>query len=401
MIQTWNYAKCMAMKVYIIIERKRRESLLVKNCIKFSLRSELNILNDNIESIFIEIDKSLLKFSNNIIIGTIYRPPSCDIHLFMNEISLILNKLNKENKSIFIMGDYNVNLLNSDKNVQISEFIELMYSCSFLPLINRPTRIHKNSVTLIDNIFCNCFNKNIEMFSGIFSNDITDHYPVFCITKLHHISKEPQYIETRSFNDENIEAFIQILNSIDWNFVTFDNKAQTSFTLFYNKFVDCFNGCFPLKRVKIKYRNRKSWLSTGLKKSIKIKNKLYIKSLKYPTVHNISTYKAYRNKLQSLVRKSEREHYDDLLMQNKCNLSKSWKIIKEVINKNKINVKPDKIIINNEPVTDNLQIANHFNEFYVNIGHDLSRDIPNIRNDPTGYIPANLKYSMFVSRYSD
>ena len=136
-------------------------SLLVKNCIKFSLRSELNILNDNIESIFIEIDKSLLKFSNNIIIGTIYRPPSCDIHLFMNEISLILNKLNKENKSIFIMGDYNVNLLNSDKNVQISEFIELMYSCSFLPLINRPTRIHKNSVTLIDNIFCNCFNKNI------------------------------------------------------------------------------------------------------------------------------------------------------------------------------------------------------------------------------------------------
>ena len=84
-------------------------------------------------------------------------------------------------------------------------------------------------------------------------------------------------------------------------------------------------------------------------------------------------------------------------MQNKCNLSKSWKIIKEVINKNKINVKPDKIIINNEPVTDNLHIANHFNDFYVNIGHDLSRDIPNIRNDPTGYIPANLKYSMFVS----
>ena len=33
----------------------------------------------------------------------------------------------------------------------------------------------------------------------------------------------------------------------------------------------------------------------------------------------------------------------------------------------------------------------------MNIGHDLSRDIPNIRNDPTGYIPANLKYSMFVS----
>ena len=161
--------------------------------------------------------------------------------------------------------------------------------------------------------------------------------------------------------------------------------------------MDCFNGCFPLKRVKIKYRNRKSWLSTGLKKSIKIKNKLYIKSLKYSTVHNISTYKAYRNKLQSLVRKSESEHYDDLLMQNKCNLSKSWKIIKEVINKNKINVKPDKIIINNEPVTDNLQIANNFNELYVNIGHDLSRDIPNIRNDPTAYIPANLKYSMFVS----
>ena len=39
------------------------------------------------------------------------------------------------------MGDYNVNLMNYDVHAATAEFTDMMYANSFVPLINRPTRI--------------------------------------------------------------------------------------------------------------------------------------------------------------------------------------------------------------------------------------------------------------------
>ena len=42
------------------------------------------------------------------------------------------------------MGDFNINLLNIDKHLLSSEFIEMMYSFAYIPLIIKPTRIKNN-----------------------------------------------------------------------------------------------------------------------------------------------------------------------------------------------------------------------------------------------------------------
>ena len=49
------------------------------------------------------------------------------------------------------------------------------------PLIDRPSRITEYSATLIDNIFSN--NLNEQKSNGLLKNDISDHLPVFSITK--------------------------------------------------------------------------------------------------------------------------------------------------------------------------------------------------------------------------
>ena len=43
-----------------------------------------------LESVFIEIDKSLFKSKRNVIIGEIYRPPSSDKNTFNTEIVKLL-----------------------------------------------------------------------------------------------------------------------------------------------------------------------------------------------------------------------------------------------------------------------------------------------------------------------
>ena len=86
------------------------------------------------------------------IIDVVYRPPKIAIDLFIGELSRIFNSLSKENKYVVLMGDYNVNLLNVESHNMTTEFIEMIYSFSVLPVINRPTRVQGNSVSLIDYI---------------------------------------------------------------------------------------------------------------------------------------------------------------------------------------------------------------------------------------------------------
>ena len=138
-----------------------------------------------IEAICVEINKNQIGYSKNVICGVIYRPPNTDIKEFSDSISELLSKIKHENKIVYLSGDYNIDLLNVDKHIPSSELIENMYSHSFMPLINKPTRVSNVSATLIDNIYCNDNDSN-NYFKGIFYTDISDHFPIFCINLRNH-----------------------------------------------------------------------------------------------------------------------------------------------------------------------------------------------------------------------
>ena len=134
-----------------------------------------------------------------------------------------------------------------------------------------------------------------------------------------------------------MNIFLEKINNVNWKDVLDLSNCQAAYSLFLNTFTNLYETCFPLKKFKINHYNRKPWLSKALKTSIKFKNKLYLKSVKIATSENKNHYKQYRNKLNSLLRKVEREHYAQLLQQNKTNLKKSWTIFKNIINKKKRN----------------------------------------------------------------
>ena len=83
------------------------------------------------------------KKDSNILIASIYRHPSKKDTIFYDYLNSTLAKLMKEQKLIFITGDFNYNLLNYNKNEEVSSFLECMYTQLFQPYIIYPTRIKK------------------------------------------------------------------------------------------------------------------------------------------------------------------------------------------------------------------------------------------------------------------
>ena len=121
---------------------------------------------DELESVFMEI---IVPNQVNITIGCIYRHPSMDLNDFTdNYLNRLMTKMDGNKNNIFLLGDFNIDLMKNDIDANTSTFLDLSTSNLFVPHIIHPTRITPNSKTLIDNIFSNSPN-----FSEGISGNIT------------------------------------------------------------------------------------------------------------------------------------------------------------------------------------------------------------------------------------
>ena len=108
-------------------------SLFIRKHLNSKYRVDVSVFTDCIESLFIEIDKEHLNQKKNVIVGVVYRPPNNDVDSFNVHITNILTKLKGEMKIVYLLSDFNIDLLNADKHESSSEFLETMYSFGFLP----------------------------------------------------------------------------------------------------------------------------------------------------------------------------------------------------------------------------------------------------------------------------
>ena len=110
------------------------------------------------------------------------------------------------------MGDFNLSLMNHQSHNLTGQFLDMMYSNTFFPLITRPTRITSHSATLIDNIFQNYLETNL--LGSLLFTDISDHLPNFVI----HYDYSKNNEDRKSFfffgdrNMKNVSKFHDSLN---------------------------------------------------------------------------------------------------------------------------------------------------------------------------------------------
>ena len=91
------------------------------------------------------------------------------------------------------MGDFNIDLLQYETHSPTEQYVNMLFSNAFYPIITKPTRITSHSATLIDHIYTN--SSNPDLTAGILTLDITDHLPVFCLLSDNNIrSKKPYYL---------------------------------------------------------------------------------------------------------------------------------------------------------------------------------------------------------------
>ena len=388
---------------YSCLHRIRKErrgggvSFYISSNLAFKERTDLSIefQTDKVDCLFIEI----LSLPQHPVVCLFYRPPDSDRYEFIDALSVVLQLMKNEKKPCYVLGDININLLANEDHGAAGSLIDVMSSFGFIPLITLPTRVdeQRNSASLIDHLFCNDLRRRHQILPAVLLTDISDHYPTVMILKSPHPIRDSIKVQTRKMTPDCMDRFRDIIASTDWSVSLSHSGAQEAYSSFTNLLQQAYNEAFPLRNIVVEAHRYRPWLTDALKSAIKRKNKMFVNLKKNPSLHADIQYKRYKNELTKILRAAELAYNNEIIERNKGNLRKTWDAIKEVIGTTSRSPELTEFQIDDRTVSDPVEIANGFNQCFVNLGPSLARDIsPSTNNTPADYLPHNRRIEQSI-----
>ena len=126
----------------------------------------------------------------------------------------------------------------------------------------------------------------------------------------------------RDYSSFFSENFNNDLAEVDWDRIVANGNDNVNnlFSSFYNNFNKIVNKLAPIKKLSNRKAKQlsKPWITSGIRASISIKNKLYASG-------DDRKYRFYRNKICNLIRLSKKRYYQNYFEHNITNVKKLGK----------------------------------------------------------------------------
>ncbi len=392
---------------YSFVEKHRENAkgggvaIYVKNNIQFKIRKDLSENKAGVfESIFIELLGGH-KSKASTVLGEVYRPPASNPKHFCEIYEELLSKIANYRSNVIIGADQNLDLLRAKEHLDTSNFIDINFSSGIAPTISRPTRVTHRTATLIDNIYASY--SNFSAFkSKVVTTDISDHFPILLINNLPKPIPQCTSLKftKRNITQATLDNMKDVLGGKDWTFMG-NLSVEDCFDTLNSTVVKILDDLAPEKEVCIpaKHIIREPWMSKGLIKSSRKKIKLYRKSINCHRNHPASLkYRLYRNAYNKLKHTVKREYYQQELNKYKNDVRKTWILYRKLIGKlqDKTAV-TDHFLVNGEHSNDSKIISEGFNDFFVNAGISLARNMPVMKGQYKEYLKDSNTKNIFLS----
>ncbi len=347
------------------------------------------------ESLTIELPQQ------KIILISIYRPTAMQTSStkkFIEELEKHINTIKKKKEfrhyNIVLMGDFNINLANTNCNYT-NDLADMLINKDFTPEINIPTRISNGgrTQTIIDHIWTTKPEK-IKGSGIIEDTTFSDHNMTF--TTLYGSNKpEKSKIFIREMKEGNIENLKTEIKGKKWETVWKAKEIDEKWDNFTKEMQDALNKNCPIKEIttnnKIK-QLRPEYMTEGLWTSRKNIQKLTRTARKKPEeknekgITNAEDLKQKTKLYQKIRRQSKRKHYNTKFKETKHNSKETWKLLNEITGKTRKNTEIKELKINNKIENDKVKIADEFNTFFSQVGKTTGEEIPNVETDPLAYL---------------
>ena len=367
------------------------------------ISSEVEILelakfqDEQFENIVVKIPNIFKDKRNNdkdLIIATIYRQPNnSNLDVFTEELEKLLKQIDKRKNEIVFTGDINLDLLKYDSYPATGNYLDLMSQQGLIPRIVRPTRIKKQSATLIDHFFTR--DNDITLRSGIINTEIagncgyTDHFPIFLILKARVPPKKSNGPQEKSyFTKKNHEERKEKLANEDWSEIYQSEDPNMIYDTILKKYGQHYHENKSTKTFSQKSNRtgREPLMTAEILTDIRRRDRLSkIKDRR-------EEYKRLRNDIVNKIRKAEKTHLNAQIECSIGNIKKHWDVIKKVTNKT--NNKEDTttaFYYKGSLIDDPQKNAENMNEYLANIGKETNESVGTPTRSASSYLHQHSK----------
>jgi len=199
----------------------------------------------------------------NLVVVCVYRSPDGDFAIFLQKLETVIKKIIVRKKQIILCGDWNINFMQESKKLRDLQEILLLYN--LVNTVTSPTRVTKNSTSLIDVIITN---KEITRDTAtVIDLGYSDHMAQVLKLPIKRMLHRWNIIASRKYSDKNVEEFKYMLSKETWQEVYLTSDVDSALQIFRDNFDYYFNTAFPYKLHKHKNTQDNNWITKGLKNS--------------------------------------------------------------------------------------------------------------------------------------
>ena len=178
-------------------------------------------------------------------------------------------------------------------------------------------------------------------------------------------------ITYRSFRHVNDNLFIKDLSEVPWEIIAAFDDVDDMVQTWNYLFLEIVNKHAPINQHIIKRKHQPEWLTPEILDLMKERDKYKING-------KMDEYRIVRNKITTMINKAKNEMYQNKLGEGQSDQKTIWKIFKQFGACSKrgsaenisVDIKVDEHVITNEQV-----IADHFNEFFINVAANLKQPL--------------------------
>lgn len=288
------------------------------------LPMEFNHSDKNLELLTI-----LLKPKNqiNFLVSLVYIPPAADRNVALDIISsLDFSGIKDYRKAVrIIAGDFNMEYRGGKKRNMDCQLLKTFESrLGLTQLINKPTRILKESASLIDLIFTsNTAVSNISE-SASMNYNISDHNIVWFNYKKETVSRPNVSFTFRSKNKYNLAVLLHKLENANWTqFYQATNPVQ-AWDCLYNVYLNTLNELAPyVSKKNVPFKDE--WVNDSCLEQLKERDRLR-GILRYCDDKNLyEQFKVARNLARQKINQARSTHIQSGLQEDRLSPKKYWK----------------------------------------------------------------------------
>ena len=170
------------------------------------------------------------------------------------------------------------------------------------------------------------------------------------------------------------------------------NKAFDSFININREIVSIYF----IKRKRSKNKHENNWYDSELRDLYKVKQKCYRKYIKQRTVEKLSKYKLVKRQYCIMIEQKKSAFYRSLLLRQKNNTKATWKTINNLLGRGKKSQCQFKISIDNNVEENEIEIANHFNDYFSTVAPSLLSKIDTTKTNIKHFLGCPTTKSFFV-----